>query len=169
MRSLLFLLVMLLYCKPILYSQVDKHSLNYSFGITRFDFFTGLEYQRNIGRFDPFIGFEVGVNRTFFQQRFFPKFKFGTHYFLLRSERILLGPTLNYGYSLLNVNKSTASFHRWHEVLGGIRFLYGGNFKIGVTFSGGWTAERFPNQFTNSTETVHMSAYTGSILVSYAL
>jgi hypothetical protein len=169
MRSLLFLLVMLLYCKPILYSQDTKHSLNYSFGITRFDFFTGLEYQRNIGRFDPFVGFEVGVNRTFFQQRFFPKLKIGTHYFIVRSERILLGPTLNYGYSLLNVNKSTASFHRWHEVLGGMRFLYGGKFKIGATFSGGWTAERFPNQTTNSTETVHMSAYNGAILVSYAL
>jgi hypothetical protein len=165
MRSLLVFFV--LFSQQFAHAQESNRSITYAFGMTRFDFFTGFEYHQKLGKFDPFCGFEVGVNRTFFQQRFFPKVKIGTNYYLLRKDRFLLGPSLNYGYSLLNVNKSTSSYHRWHELMGGFRFLYGRNFKIGFTLLGGWTAERFPNQLTNTSATVHSSAYHGAILVNY--
>ncbi len=168
MRIPRLLALIFLSCGLTVTSQEREHSLNYSLGITRFDFFTGLEYQRKVGKFDPFCGFEAGINRTVFQQRLFPKFKLGTNLFLIRKEKWMFGPSLTYGYSLLNVNKSSSSYHRWHELFVGMRFLYGSNLKIGFILNGGYTAERFPNQLTNKTDVHHMSGYHGAILLNYA-
>lgn len=57
--------------------------------------FSSLEFSANVG---------VGVNRTIFQQRFFPKLQLQGSYRVLQLKQFKIGPAITLNYSLMKVN-----------------------------------------------------------------
>jgi hypothetical protein len=149
-------------------AQTTSQSLNYRIDLTQFDFFTGIEYARKYNRFQPFTAFEIGINRTIFQQRFYPKFSVGLSYDLLKSDKILLGPTFHYGYSILKVNRNSSHFHQWNEIMGGVRFEIGSKWKYVVSAEYGFIGETYFDQQVQDKETIATSGYVISMGVCYA-
>lgn len=129
-------------------TQEQNQSLNYRLDVTRFDFFTGLEYARNYNCFHPYVAVEVGINRTFFQQRLFPKFTLGVTYDLLKNEKILVGPTIHTSYSFLKVNRNSEHFHQWNDLMAGLRLETGKKWKYIFISEYGLIGETYFNQIS---------------------
>jgi hypothetical protein len=146
-----------------------KHFVDLSFGINQFDFFSGLDYSRSIGRSTPSVGLSVGVNRTFFQGRIYPRLNFSNIYYIIDQEKFKMGPSVRYGYSFLEVNRDEKQWHQWHEVMTGLRLKYGGKYMFTFDLQAGWMAERYHDQVSNSKRTHHFFGYWSSIGLSYAL
>lgn len=113
-----------------------------SFNYTKTDFFHGVEYGRTIHSVLFFAGVEYGINRTFFQSRFFPKVKGGIYYLALKKEKFNLGPVIQYGYSYLQYNKQPKGIANYHELNGGLRWRYGKKWQVGQTLLIGGLWER---------------------------
>lgn len=152
----------------ISWSQGVSQSLNYRLNITRFDFFTGIEYARNYNAFHPNVAFEVGINRTIFQERFFPKISVGFTYDLLKNEKIVLGPTMHTSYSILNVNRNSDHFHQWKELMVGVRLETGKKWKYIFNSEYGIIGETYFDQNKQGRETVTSFGYVISMGIGYA-
>lgn len=127
-----------------LFRKVDVH-----FGMTRMDFFTGVQYSMQVHQWQPFVMLETGINRTFFQNRIYPRVSLGSAYFFLKKGKYKFGPQVSYSYSVLRINKNTSHYHQWNEVYLGSRIEFGSKFRFTNVISGGWMNERFYNQLTN--------------------
>lgn len=149
-------------------AQNQGQSLNYRIDVTKFDFFTGIEYSRCYKSYHPYSALEIGINRSIFQQRFYPKFTLGISYDLLKNEKVLVGPTAHYAYSILKVNKASEHFHHWNELMGGIRLELGSKLKYIFQTEYGWIAETYFNQISQKNNTVHSHGYVISMGLGYA-
>jgi hypothetical protein len=149
-------------------SQLSSNSIHCRVDITRLDFFTGVEYTKRLQNFYPYVAAECGINRTFFQQRFYPKVMLGSSYDLIKNEKILLGPTIHYAYSALKINRSSSYFHQWHELTGGIRFEAGLKWKFIFSAEYGVFTERYFDQVIKDKKNVCASSYVTSMGLGYA-
>lgn len=163
-RAIFFLLVLSNSC----FGQEAAQSVNYRLNVTRFDFFTGLEYTKRIQSFQPFAALEFGINRSIFQQRFFPKMAVGLSYDLVRNEQWMLGPSLQTSYSLLKVNRSTNHFHQWNELMIGLRLETGKKWKYICLAEYGLVVETYFDQVTKKNERIGSYGYVLSMGFGYA-
>lgn len=150
------------------WSQADNQSLNYRLNVTRFDFFSGVEYSRSYKALQPYVAFEIGINRTIFQRRFFPKMIIGLTYDLIKNEKILLGPTIHTAYSLLKVNRNSGHFHHWNELMMGIRFETGNKWKYIFIAEYGFVGESYFDQNSQEKELIGTHGYLISMGFGYA-
>ncbi|MFT5777821.1 MAG: hypothetical protein ACI837_000769 [Crocinitomicaceae bacterium] len=152
-------------------SQLEEsptRGIELSIGINRLDYLLGIGYTNKIGRaFQLNSGLEVGLGRTFAQGRFNPRFSLGMDYLMLQRERIKLGPSIGYAYSYLQLNKSTHSYHHWHEVFCGYSLEIGKNWRF--THRGMMTgmSERFKSQVTNKSEAFRNFGFYAKVGIKY--
>ena len=132
------------------------------------DLFSGLRVSRQISRLEPAVSFEMGINRTFFQSRFFPRGSVGLNVSLIEMERFRLGPAFSYSYSFLKVNKMVGSIHQWNEMYGGYALSWGKTWRFCHSAMTGLMNERFRSQITEKKEGVNTLGYYFSFGVAYA-
>lgn len=127
MKAVKILGFIFLLSSSILFGQ---HSIAFRLGVNRFDLQAGIEYSYGIKQIQLHSAFDIGVNRTIFQQRFFPKLSVGTSYDFIPHEKWSLGPQIFSNAFLLNYNKELNNLSYWWDILGGIRFSYGQKWKV---------------------------------------
>lgn len=145
-----------------------SNKIDLQVGMTRMDFFGGIQYAKKIRSFQPFSAFEIGINRSIFQSRFYPKISLGSSYFLIDKPKIFLGPQLSYAYSVLKVNKNSSHVHQWNEVYAGLRLEVGARIKFISVISGGWMNERYFNQIEQRYAGVNSLGYNVKLGLCYA-
>lgn len=106
-----------------------QHQVALSLGMNRFDLQLGAGYAYNIKQFQVHGKFDIGINRTFFQQRFFPKISVGGSYDVFKNEVYFLGPQINLSFYTLNYNLDVGKPTFWLDALPGIQFAYGTKWK----------------------------------------
>lgn len=168
MRYFLYLTILFLFNSGALKSQDSlKNSFSFQIGMTRLDFFTGFRYARIYEKLIPFCTAEIGINRTIFQSRFFPKVGVGSTYFFLNKNKIKLGPQLSYAHSILKINASSSHCTNWNEVYFGTRLEVGVKMRFSLEVNGGLLNERFYNQINEKKEGVNSLGFNGNIGISY--
>lgn len=145
-----------------------ENQIGFQFGMTKQDFFTGIIYSRNFSKIQPFTSLEFGVNRTFFQNRIFPRLGIGCTYKALNKAPFDLGPVISYSYSFLKVNKSTNHFHQWNEVYFGYKLTVGRKFLLTNSILCGLMNERYFNQLTQKNDGVIGFGFYVNLGVNYA-
>jgi len=130
--------------------------------ITRLDFFVGTEINLCRQRLVLNGSLELGINRTFFQQRFFPRASVGFGY-RFANEKLALEPLLMISQSALRLSRQHNSVHSWTETYLGYRFTWGGNWKLVNEIMAGWMTERYKVQSSGTFQTVGTFGYYGSI------
>ena len=111
------------------------------------DFFSGFSFAKDMNKTQPFTSFEIGINRTIFQSRLFPKITLGCSYWLLKKNKIRLGPQLSYAFSILKINLNSSHFNQWNELYAGLRIEVGSKVRFFTVLSGGWMNERYFSTF----------------------
>lgn len=137
-------------------------------GMTRMDFFTGISYSRQIKLFSPYVSFQTGINRTFFQSRFFPRLTVGTTYHVFQKGKFQIAPCISYSYSILNINKKVTDFHQWNEVYTGVKWSVGEKWRFTNTIQGGWINERYNSQLTSRKIGANSTGFYTEIGIVYA-
>jgi hypothetical protein len=112
------------------------------------DFFSGVRLGKQIGDVEFGMTGEFGINRTFFQSRLYPRISIGVNYFLLDREKFRFGPAVSYSYSMLQVNKSAGSWHKWNEIYGGYTLSVGDKWRFSHSLMAGWMNERYRSQIS---------------------
>ena len=155
MRYFLYLTILFLINSSHAKSQDSlNNSIGIQIGMTRLDFFTGFRYARSFDKLVPFCTAEMGVNRTIFQSRFFPKLGIGSSYFIVNKPKLKIGPQLSYSHLLLKVNSTSNHFHNWNEVYIGGRMEIGSKIRFTLDVNGGLLNERYYNQISKKKEGV---------------
>lgn len=149
-RSLSFLFILhfcfLVYSQDSIHPKKMVHGIETNVSITRFDIFHSFAYRAKMKRFQCSGGFGYGINRSVFQQRFFPKVSIQGSYSILEKPKFVLGPSIYYSFSWLKINANTNHFSNWNEFFGGIQWQYGKKWKIGQTISAGYFSESYFNK-----------------------
>ena len=134
------------------------HSVFFTQSFQKFDNFSLLSYciTRNKFFFTPSLG--VGVNRTFYQQRFFPQLQIGIGYKVINRNKISISPEINTLFSSF----STIERHYFSSLQAGYLFQYGDKIFLVHRLNAGLLNERFKN-------TVGMMASANSINWQFSL
>lgn len=168
MRYFLYLTIFFLFNSIQAKSQDSlNNSIGIQIGMTRLDFFTGFRYARSFDKLVPFCTAEMGVNRTIFQSRFFPKLGIGSSYFIVNKPKLKIGPQLSYSHLLLKVNSTSNHFHNWNEVYIGGRMEIGSKIRFTLDVNGGLLNERYYNQISKKKEGVNSLGFNGNIGLLY--
>ena len=77
----------------------DTNFVKLAFEYNKMDFFSTVSFGQQHRKIQTEIGFGVGVNRTFFQQRMYPRIQARASYFLLNKSKIRIGGTFSYDFS----------------------------------------------------------------------
>lgn len=146
-RGISLVLFLILFRVFTSFSQVNPSAPRIStiVGITRFDIFHSVGLSTTIHRFEPEISIGYGINRTVFQQRFFPKLGLSTCYNFIQKEKFELGLMLQYALSGMKLNASSKHRNLWNEFNGGVEWEYGNKWKIGQQLLFGRYAENYYN------------------------
>jgi hypothetical protein len=145
-----------------------QNTIATSVSYTKLDFFHGFEYARTIADLDVFAGFEYGMNRTYFQSRFFPKVKVGGYYRALNKEKFNLGPVFQYSYSFLRYSLQPNGMANYHDLSTGVRWRYGKKWQIGQTLLLGGLWERSYNTLFHQKRTSGTLGFVLQIDCAYA-
>lgn len=130
----------------VIFSTAQNQSLELSVGVNRLDYLIGVGVTNHWSKIELRSSFELGVGTTFVQGRLNPRIGIGASYLPLNRDRIVLGPTIAYAYSYVQVNKVEHSYHHWHEFLIGYSFQYGDKWCIVHRGMGSVVNQRFKGQ-----------------------
>jgi hypothetical protein len=136
--------------------------LSFKTGINRLDFFSGVELSCRKNHLIFLTALETGVNRTFFQQRVFPRASVGFG-FLFKKQPMELQPMLMVSQSFLNLSSQQNSVHFWTECYFGYRFSVGKKWKFVNEVMGGWMIERYASVSSNGYKNIGTLGYYGSV------
>lgn len=137
-------------------------------GLNRMDFQFGVNYSYNKYSIKPFASVEFGINRTLFQNRFFPRISVGADYALLKGSSIQFGPELSYSCSVLKVNKSSNHSHQFNELYGGLFFSFGNKFQFKTALLTGWQNERYFSTYSGKKEGANTLGFSINFGMNYA-
>jgi hypothetical protein len=161
-----YLLLLLLFLSIQSFAQqlpVDSSfNLTLKTGINRLDFFSGVEGVFNRRQFVFITSLETGINRTFFQQRIFPRASIGFAYRVFHG-RLQLEPLAMISQSWLKLSSSENSDHFWTECSLGYRFTIGKKWKFVNEIMGGWMSERFFVETSGVNKAFGTVGYYGSL------
>ena len=168
MKSILFLCFLTL--NSSLWS-CEKDSMCWgvssSFSMTNLDFFVGFQALNVWDRWSFGLGLETGVNRTIFQQRFFPKVSVIGNFTFFRRPWVNIFISGNYALSVCKINQSTDSFHYWNEVYSGLGLEFGRRFRPFLCASTGLLHESFRNKVQNKLFGFNTLGFQGTIGLKY--
>lgn len=137
-------------------------------GMNRMDFQIGATYTFDKYSIKPFAVVEVGINRTIFQKRFFPRLSVGADYSMIKSSVIQFGPELSYFYSILKINKSSSHVNQFNELYGGLYFRYGRKVQFKMALLTGWQNERFYSTYFGKKKGANTIGFSINFGVNYA-
>jgi len=132
------------------------------------DFQAGLGYARNWNRIQGFSLIEFGINRSFFQNRLFPRVTFGSAYKLVTKKNFYFGPMLSYSHSILKVNKQSNHLHSWNELYVGTRMEYGIRWRFVFAMAAGWQNERYFDTYLNRKTGANALGFNVNLGLAYA-
>jgi hypothetical protein len=169
MRLKLIVLLVLSYFALSSYGQETQRSIiALQLGMNRLDFQSGIVYGHSWGRMQAIGSFEVGINRSIFQGRMFPRLTIGGAYKLVSKNNFCLGPQLTYSHSLLKLNKLSTHFNAWNEIYAGARMEVGSKWRFIFMMAGGWQNERYFNTYLNRKSSVNSLGFNVNIGLAYA-
>jgi hypothetical protein len=168
MSKALFLICLFFTLETSAQTTPKNWIVSYGVGITKLDFFTGLKVGKNFKNWAFYSSGELGVNRTFFQQRFFPKISFQGNYYYLSMKKIRLSMGMSYAFSICKINTLNNRFHRWNEYYTVTKMQIGNRF-FGITeLQIGLLEERFYSSFEQSIKKFYTPGFNLSIGLGYA-
>lgn len=144
-------------------------SISQSFSIQKFDIFSHFHFSMRNKQLNYSAGLGIGLNRTFYQNRFFPELSFGLSYGFRATKNekkstVFFGPEVRLTHALLRVNE----LHQFSTFLFGYYFQVGRKLLFIHRAGFGGLLENFK---LSSGRYIHAatSAYHGSIGIGYAL
>jgi hypothetical protein len=167
MRSSFLLIFICFLCATYAQNQY-RYEVGISAGINRMDVFTGLQGAVVQDKWNYLFQFELGINRTFFQQRIFPRMSGGFGYAFVSKEWLQMVAQVNYTYSFLKIYALSKHKNHWNELYGGIKFVLGKNVKFFTLVSSGWMNELYYNEVKNKYVGLNTLGYYGQVGCSYA-
>jgi hypothetical protein len=128
-------------------NPVYSQSIYFTQSFQKFDNFSMLNWlvKRNKIIFD--VSFGVGLNRTFYQKRFFPQAQIGFGYSVFSFRNCELSPEFNVGFSSF----SSIERHYFSSFKVGYFFQFGKKFLLIHRLNGGLLNERFINSLDKIT------------------
>lgn len=152
-----------------IFSQKEHvYELGVTTGINRMDIFTGLQgtIWKQKWQYNAQLAF--GVNRTFFQQRIFPRVGSGIGYAFVMKDWLQLAVQLNYAYSFLKIYALSTHHNHWNELYLGLKCAVGKRVKFFTLVSAGWMNELYFNELRNRYNGLNVLGYYGHVGLSYA-
>lgn len=168
MRSVSLIIILFFFVFPSRSQDGSGHRISFHTAMNRLDFYSGFQYGKTFGHLETTTSLELGINRTFFQSRIFPRVTVGGAYYLIDREKLHVGPAVTYSYSFLEVNKSVGSIHSWNEIYGGYSLSVGKTWRFCHSILTGWMNERYRSQLTNKKVGVNTLGFYCNIGISYA-
>ncbi len=164
------LLILIFSFIPFIYFAQNStvNRVGFQVGMNRMDFQFGTNYTYNKYALKPFAAVEFGINRTFFQNRFFPRISVGADYTLLKGASLQFGPQLSYSCSFLKVNKSSNHSHQFNELYGGLFFSFGNKIQFKTALLTGWQNERYYSTYTGKKEGTNTLGFSINFGMNYA-
>lgn len=150
------------------FASWGQQRISTSLSLTKVDFFHGFEYGQQHQAFEWNAGFEYGINRSIFQKRFFPKLKTNGFYNFIHKPKFNLGVGTQYAYSLYRFGATTKDIVQFHELMGGLRWNVGNQWRFGQTLMVGGLWENDFHTLVNKRQTYGTFGYLIQIDVSYA-
>lgn len=166
MHRVFLIFLVLIFTQSKSYSQ--SKTLSTSIAITRFDFFHSFEFEFQPSKFALNVGLGYGVNRSIFQQRFYPRINFGSTYYWLNREKFRIGPSLIYALSFIQLNSSSKIIF-WNEANAGLTWSYGNKWKVGQTILVGYVAESHYSTIEKKRTHAGTLSYLASIKLIYEI
>ncbi len=136
--------------------------------INRLDYFTGVSFRLKNNRWIFGTELTVGANRTFAQERFFPRFGLIGGWDLIEKRNNQLNIELKTALSMLNLKTTSNNFHFWQEYLGGLSYSVGNAVRFNLAMYAGWLNENFNDTFTYKRINKGTLGYEALIGLSYA-
>jgi hypothetical protein len=122
------------------FAQKEKLAISALVNYHPTDFFTGFELNHNTGKIIYSLGLQVGINRSFFQQRMYPKIHFSIAKELAIKDKIGLQFSFRNSNSYLNVSSFNAkSFVFTEEPTLGTSIYFGNKLKVIPSIYWGYT------------------------------
>jgi hypothetical protein len=150
---------------PNLYSH---KSISQSLSIQKFDVFSHFHFSMRNEKLNYSAGLGIGLNRTFYQNRFFPELSLGLSYgFVSRNNEkkssVFFGPEVRLTHAFLRVNE----LHQFSTLLFGYHFQIGRKLLVIHRAGFGGLLENFKMA---SGRYIHAATFTyhGSIGIGYA-
>ena len=134
----------------------------------RLDLFVHCGYGTKLNDFQLRGSLGLGINRTFSQQRFFPRFTTGISYDLMQRYGSFLGPEFLCSASTLRINQLSGKNHYWFEYMLGFRYSTPGKIRFNAGLSAGWLTELLDSQLDGKYMLVGNWGYEFSMGLGYA-
>ena len=129
------------------------------------DIFFGVKYEKEVTKFNYLASFEVGVIKTFFQSRIFPRSTFGFSYAIIKKEHFSILPELSYSFSVLKIDKK----HFWNEYYVGYKAIFGNRIQFYQSTKIGLMNEIFQSELLNKRQSVNCFGYNIAIGLRYEI
>ncbi len=133
------------------------------------DFFLTGNYFRQLQKLEYTAGFGIGINRTFFQKRFFPMIGISGSYYFLNRSKFQLGPTILFQGSVLKVNRQTKYLNYYNQLFAGYTFAFGNRLKVYQSTFYGVNFENYYSLFWDRYKMKNSFNFSVQIGLKYAL
>lgn len=169
MRWILSLFLLLFVNTSLLCAQDSlKSAVTLQVGMNNLDFQTGIGYAYSWDRFQALSSIELGINRSVFQGRIFPRLTIGGAYKLVTKKKFYFGPMITFSHSILKVNKLSTHLTSWNELYAGARMELGTKWRFIYSMAAGWQNERYFNTYLDRTSGVNSVGFNVNLGLAYA-
>lgn len=165
------LLVVFLFLSIFQFSaQTEKKpAIGATFQYNSMDFFLTGNYFQKFQKFELNAGLGIGINRTFFQKRFFPIIGISGSYYFLNRSKFQLGPTFLFQSSVLKVNRQMNYLNYYNQLFGGYTVAFGNRMKVYQSVFYGVNFENYYSLFWDKYKMKNSFNFSIQIGFKYAL
>lgn len=119
-----------LFFSEFLFSQTQRSSLGLGTEYNQQDLCIHAGFSKQNSSWEISGNLGVGVNRTIFQQRLFPKIQFQGTFRGFQFNRFEIGPSFTMNYALLRVNATVNHWTHYQYYGAGYQWIYGNKFQV---------------------------------------
>ena len=145
-------------------SQI-KDCMFFHTSLTKMDVFSGLSYERESSKLNSFASLEIGVIKTIFQNRIFPRATIGFDYNLFKKGFFCFSPEISYSFSKLKLDVN----HYWNEYYIGYKAIFGNRIQFYQSTKIGLMNEVFQSELLNKRQSVNCVGYNIAIGLRYEI
>jgi hypothetical protein len=152
-----------------IFHSVNSQTKNYfsiQSSLTKMDVFTGLNYEREgLKKLNAFSSLELGLIKTVFQKRIFPRATLGISYSLFKKGDFCFSPEISYSLSGLKIDEN----HYWNEYYIGYKAIFGNRIQFYQSTKIGLMNEVFQSELLNKRQSVNCFGYNIAIGLRYEI
>lgn len=160
-----FVLILLFFLTLFSVNSQSKSFISFQTGMNKMDVFSGFNYERKVSSIYCLATLELGLIKTVFQNRLFPRMTFGINYNLFTRNKISLLPEISYSFSILKIDVS----HCWNEYYLGYKVLFGDRTQFYQSSKIGLMDEVFYSDLIGKRISSYCLGYNITVGVRYAL